>query len=408
MKKVLVKVSSVAFVSLLLLSCGKGGSGSDTISDDGLFGSIGAEFVEIFLNEPNRDEISDAIAKEVEGEMMRKYPDYEDMNFRARPEIQIELNQRYEEAKKKYDYQGLKDKWDQRIAELVEELMTIEVPIKVEEGTPFKLVSPYKLKKIDIQEYKTDVVMSCKVELTDDVIMKVEKWPYFYYMDADGNQQSNHIAEAPELKLMTEGLKKGSQIELEDKFVLDKKSISHFFSAKDVMLTWNTYYVEDGKLGPVQIGMSYTDLPKSVPGLYEKFDYKKEMIENELDGDYLSETCTFIKNGKEYFRADLVDGKVTSIILDENSSGLCTKEGYTPNITGLYGFYYVTEHSSYGMFSSKAIRESLDWENYYEGEVFATIDRYTFYVPSESAKIEFPRKYEDFKDNARISKIVCK
>ena len=278
----------------------------------------------------------------------------------------------------------------------------------MEEGTPFKLVSPLKITKFDIQKYKTEVTLCCMVELSEDVALKVDKYPHFIFSDDDGNEITSLLGCVPNHRTMPKELKKGSQIELESDFVFNKESVSKYFSANHVLLSWNTFYVEDGKLGPVQIGMSYTDLPKSVPGLYEKFDYKKEMIENELDGDYLSETCTFIKNGKEYFSADLKDGKVTSVILDENSSGLCTKEGYAPNITGLYGFYYVTEHSNYGMFSSKAIRKTLDWENYYEGEVFATIGRYTFYVPSESAKTEYPRKYEDFKDNARISKIVCR
>ncbi len=394
----------VLLAASILVACG-GGSGSEAINDDGIFGSAGAEFVDIFLTDPDEVRFKGRIFNEVSWEMEKVYPDfnvYGSINEKYREE----LDKKYNERLSKYDMAAIKEKWEKRMPELVKELQTIEIPTKLEEGTPLKLVSPVKLKNLDIKEYKTEAVIGCKVELTEDVAVKDEKFPLLRYMDADGNELASSGAWAQEFK--NKELKKGSQIELESDFIFDRESVSKYFSANYVLLSWNTFYVEDGKLGPVQIGMSYTDLPKSVPGLYEKFDYKKEMIENELDGDYLSETCTFIKNGKEYFRAELVDGKVTAIILDENSSGLCTKEGYTPNITGLYGFYYVTEHSSYGMFSSKAIRESLDWENYNEGEVFATIGQYTFYVPSESAKTEFPSKYEDFKDNARISKIVCR
>lgn len=66
--------------------------------------------------------------------MLRKYPNYEDMHFRARAEIQIELNQKYDEAWKKHDYPGLKKKWEKRLAELVQEMSDIEIPVKVEEG----------------------------------------------------------------------------------------------------------------------------------------------------------------------------------------------------------------------------------------------------------------------------------
>lgn len=409
MKKVSVKVYVLTLVSLFLLSCGKSGNGSDSISDDGIFGSAGAEFVEIFLNEPNREEISDAIAKEVEGEMMRKYPDYEDMNFRARPEIQIELNQKYEDAVKKYDYQGLKDKWDQRIAELVEELSTIEIPVKVEEGTPLKLLSPIKLKDFDKTIKNNTMFFGFMAELTEDFLSPTNSYPKLKFMDADGNAIGSRVVWDNKMNKPKDGLKKGSQMEMVTsyEYPFNKESIQEFFSTKYVLLTWNTFYVEDGKLGPIQVGMSYTDLPKSVPCLYDKFEYKKEMIENEMEGNYEVETCYFFNDGKECFSAELENGKVTSIVLDKNSPDISTIEGYKYG-NGVLSLYESWSPNSYGSINRKIIRESLNWENYYEGEVFVTIGRYTFYVPSDMAKTEFPKTSKDFKDGAKCSRIVCK
>lgn len=403
MKKVLVKVSVIALVSLFLLSCGKGGSDSDAI-DDGIFGSAGAEFVDVFLNEPNKEEIGIAMVNEVEGEMLKKYPEYEDMHFRARPEIQREINQRYAEAEKKYDYSAMKEKWDKRIAELVAELQTIEIPVKVEEGTPLKLLSPIKLDElVDNKGF----VLGFTAELTEDVMLPTNKYPELKLMDKDDNVIHTISVSGKNMKSPKDGLEKGSQIVMKAYLYLKKEEIKDYFSAKYMMLTWNTYYVEDGKLGPVRVGMSYTDLPKSEPCLYDKFEYKKELIENEMEGDYEVESCTFFNDGKEYFSAELEEGKVTSIVLDENSKDLRTIEDYHVGYD-LLNLYQTWVRGSSGYPVVKDIRESLNWENYYEGEVFVTIGRYTFYVPSDKAKTEFPKTSKDFKAGATISRIVCK
>ena len=60
------------------------------------------------------------------------------------------------------------------------------------------------------------------------------------------------------------------------------------------------------------------------------------------------------------------------------------------------------------MFSTVVINESLEWENYYEGEVFVTVGRYTFYVPSDQTRTEFPKRKNDFESGAKFSRIVCK
>lgn len=408
---VIVRMCMVAISGVLLLSCGKGGSSADSISDDGLFGSVGAEFVDLFLNEPDENEVRYQIAEEVEGEMLRKYPDYENMHFRARPEIQAELRQKYDEAWEKHDYPGLKEKWDKRLAELVAEMSTIEVPVKVEEGTPFKLLSPVKLMDFDKTIKDKKFVIGFTVELTEDVKLQKKKFPEFKFMNAsDSVLHSSFVWGESSANSLEEGIKKGTRLDMEVSlnFSSHEDAIKDFFSAKYVMLTWNTFFVEDGKLGPVQVGMSYKDLPKSVPVLYDKFDYRKEMIESEMDGDYEVEECIFFNDGKEYFRAVLEDGKIASIILDQNSTGLFTKEDYRVGSDVVTSLYYISGPTRSGGFKTVVINESLEWENYYEGEVFVTIGRYTFYVPSDQANTEFPRTRFDFKYGAKFSRIICK
>ena len=44
----------------------------------------------------------------------------------------------------------------------------------------------------------------------------------------------------------------------------------------------NAFVLGNGKLGPIQIGKSISQLPKSVTGLYDKFVYKKEVHESDM------------------------------------------------------------------------------------------------------------------------------
>ena len=45
----------------------------------------------------------------------------------------------------------------------------------------------------------------------------------------------------------------------------------------------STFVLGNGKLGPIQIGKSISQLPKSVTGLYDKFVYKKEVHESDME-----------------------------------------------------------------------------------------------------------------------------
>lgn len=61
-----------------------------------------------------------------------------------------------------------------------------------------------------------------------------------------------------------------------------------------------TFYVEADGVGPVKVGGDYRKLPKSVPGLYDKFTVVEEY--NAME-DYNEIYCTFTLNGQDVLSA---------------------------------------------------------------------------------------------------------
>jgi hypothetical protein len=51
-------------------------------------------------------------------------------------------------------------------------------------------------------------------------------------------------------------------------------------------------------------------------------------------------------------------------------------------------------------------RVRMRWETYYDGEVFATKDHFTYYVSADYINGDIPTKVEDFKEGATITGIV--
>lgn len=147
----------------------------------------------------------------------------------------------------------------------------------------------------------------------------------------------------------------------------------------------------NGKLGPVQVGKAVRNLPKSVAGLYDRYEYKKEKHEDDMDGAWTEEYYLFKKNGKEVFRANLDNGSVFSIRLLEGSSFIKTADGISVGM------------SARELFTKKR----MEWSTYYEGEVFATNGHLTYYVSSdELVNTDIPKKVTDFKAGAKLSGIV--
>ena len=148
-----------------------------------------------------------------------------------------------------------------------------------------------------------------------------------------------------------------------------------------------TFKLANGKLGPLYIGQPVSSLPKSVAGLYDKYEYFKEEIENEMDGNYTLEMCHFYKGGKVIFQANADDKKLSSFILDKGSSFIKTGEGF-------YVGYPVRTLCS---------KKRLEWNTYYDGTAFGTDGHFTYHMlATDVINNDFPTKLSEIKPNAKI------
>lgn len=148
-----------------------------------------------------------------------------------------------------------------------------------------------------------------------------------------------------------------------------------------------SFILANGKLGPLYIGQSVSSLPKSVDGLYDRYEYTKEEIENEMDGNYTLELCHFYKDGKEIFQANADDKKLSSFILKKGSSFIKTAEGF---------------HVGYSV-RTLCGKKRLQWETYYEGTAFGTDGHFTYHMNSSDViNNDFPTKLSEIKTTAKI------
>lgn len=157
-----------------------------------------------------------------------------------------------------------------------------------------------------------------------------------------------------------------------------------------------TFVMGNGKLGPLYIGQSVSTLPKSIPELYDNFTYYKgtervyDMGDDEGE-EVLVERVTFKKNGKEIITSSCTDEKITSFYVDNGASFIKTIEGYHIG-SNVREFY--RKHPK------------LQWETYFEGEVFASSKGYTYNVNSDDViNKDIPNRVEDFKPSAKIVSI---
>ena len=138
------------------------------------------------------------------------------------------------------------------------------------------------------------------------------------------------------------------------------------------------------------MGSPIGELPQQVEGLYDKAERKTEEHEDEMDGPWTEDYYLFTKGGKPVFRANIDGGKVYSIRLLEGSSFVVTPGGFHVGMPAL----------------DLVNRVRMRWDTYYDGEVFATKDHFTYYVSSDHINGDIPTKVEDFKEGATITGIV--
>lgn len=155
----------------------------------------------------------------------------------------------------------------------------------------------------------------------------------------------------------------------------------------------NELVLGNGKLGLLQIGQSISGLPKSVSGLYDKYFYKKEVHEDDMDGPWTEEYVLFTKKGSEILRTDVSNNQIVSIRLLEGSTFIKTEDGF-----------YVG-YSARELFKKKR----MEWSTYYMGEVFATSGRYTYYISSEDLiQADIPERVDQIKPDAKVISIEYK
>lgn len=149
------------------------------------------------------------------------------------------------------------------------------------------------------------------------------------------------------------------------------------------------FILDNGKLGPIEVGMKRNNLPASVPGLYDKAEYKKE-TKADMDGEWTEEYMLFYKDGKEIIRSYIEDNVIQTICLQEGSSFIKTSDGF-----------YVG-YPARDLFQQK----KMEWGNYFMGEVFASSGHYTYYVNSDYlTNTDIPTKASDFQPAATLTRI---
>lgn len=158
--------------------------------------------------------------------------------------------------------------------------------------------------------------------------------------------------------------------------------------------TAKTFTLTNGKLGPIQVGKKFVNIPATYSGLYDKYTYKKIYHENEMDGDWTEEYYQFTKGGKNVFRAEVYDDKtIHAITLQEGSSGIVkTSEGF------YVGYPARTLYT----------KKKMEWTTYFEGTVFAFDKHYVYHVNYDElvGNVDSPTAASHFKSNAKVCMIV--
>lgn len=153
-----------------------------------------------------------------------------------------------------------------------------------------------------------------------------------------------------------------------------------------------TFTLTNGKLGPIQTGVRFANIPATYVGLYDKYTYKKIKHESDMEDDWTEEYYQFTKAGRNIFRVGIYDGKICGITLQEGSSGIIkTQEGY-----------YVG-YPARTLFTKKR----MEWTTYFDGTSFATSGHYTYHINIDDLTgNEYPTNANQIRPNAKICMIV--
>lgn len=153
-----------------------------------------------------------------------------------------------------------------------------------------------------------------------------------------------------------------------------------------------TFVLTDGKLGSVQVGQKFANIPATFAGLYDKYTRKVETMAD-MDGEWTVEYYLFTLAGKAIFRVDVDDNKtITMLTLQSGSSAIVkTQEGFSVG-------YPVRS-----LFAKKR----MEWSTYYDGEAFATSGHYTYKMSSDDLiNTDIPQNANQVKPTAKLTAII--
>lgn len=163
-------------------------------------------------------------------------------------------------------------------------------------------------------------------------------------------------------------------------------------TAQSAQTAAKTFVLTDGKLGPVQVGQKFANIPAAFAGLYDKYTRKVETMAD-MDGEWTVEYYLFTLAGKPIFRVDVDDNKtITMLTLQSGSSAIVkTQEGF---------------HVGYSVRSLFA-KKRMEWSTYYEGEAFATSGHYTYKMSSDDLiNTDIPQNANQVKPTAKLTAII--
>lgn len=164
--------------------------------------------------------------------------------------------------------------------------------------------------------------------------------------------------------------------------------------------TAQTFILERRKLGPINVGMAVSQVPASIPGLYNEYKKKTETY-SDMDGEWTEDYLDFMKDGVRIFRTTLSNNSIFALIV-------CKEAGATiKNKAGLHTGCSVKE-----LIDNE---RKLTWSYYFEEYVYAETNDFMYTIPSsylkdssESAIGMRAMKASDFKDGAYVENISTK
>lgn len=153
--------------------------------------------------------------------------------------------------------------------------------------------------------------------------------------------------------------------------------------------TAKTFTLANGKLGPIQTGVRFANIPATYAGLYDKYTYKKIEHESDMEDDWTEEYYQFTKAGKNVFRVGVDESK--------KITGITLQEGSTSIVKTSEGFY--VGYPARTLFTKKP----MQWSTYFEGTPFAMSGHWTYAVlDSDLNNTDIPYKVSDLKPTAKL------